>query len=180
MRKYTILITFCFSFIFPWHVFGFFCPTNFTQINYGDTMEKVIEQCGKPDDQKEYVRKNENIPQEWTYFIPQAVSVGPTSSYQTRGTLKATFDFDAKGNVINMTVNGIGVGATAICGGKPVYLGSTRDQIKQACGTANFITKQTPAEPTTEDDVKVVEFNYKSTPPATLVFENGVLTQRLN
>lgn len=158
--------------------FAFFCPTNFSQIEFGMTVDQVTQLCGKPDTQKESTKENENVPQEWSYFIQQTVSMGNNQNAQ--GTLKTTVTFDESGKAINISANGIGVGATSLCGSS-IQLGDTRDKIKSACGDPAFVNKQTaptngnPPPPPT----KVVEFNYSSvTPPATLIFENGKLTEK--
>jgi len=158
---------------------AFFCPTNFNQIDFGMTTDQVTQSCGKPDSLKESVKQNENVPQEWDYYIPQTVDMGGTSQ-TAQGTLKTSVTFDDKGKAINISVNGIGVGATSICGGTNVQLGADKDTIKNACGNPSFINKQTPAtNPSLPKDTKVIEFSYTSaTPPVTLVFENGMLTDK--
>lgn len=150
------------------------CPTNFSIIHAGDSMDSVIAACGKPDSQKETDKPNDNVPQEWSYFIPQSVATfnpGQTMS----GTLKATVSFDASGKVINITVNGIGVGASTICG-EPIQLGSTRDDIKAACGDPAINNKQQP--PAGQETIKTVEFDYNTNPPQQLIFVNGKLQEQ--
>lgn len=93
--------------------YAFFCPTNFNQIDYGNTMDQVSQQCGKPDSQDTKDVTQEG-PQEWSYFVPQTVSTTALSPMQ--GTLKTQITFDASGSAINISVNGIGVGSTTICG----------------------------------------------------------------
>lgn len=111
-------------------------------------------------------------PQEWTYFMTETVAT--STSYSTTGTLKTTFTFDKDDNAINISVNGIGVGETTICGSS-VRLGYTRDQVKGICGQPSFINKQTNESGKEEMDT-IVEYNYNSNPPVTLVFKNGILT----
>ncbi len=167
----TMLLTPCIS-------FAFFCPTNFNQIAFGMTVDQVTQICGKPTSQKEYVKPNDNIPQEWVYFIPQTVGMGG-STPQAQGTLRASISFDDKGNAINISVNGIGVGGTTICGGSNVQLGATRDQIKSACGQPSFINKQSSDTTGQPQSVKVIELNYANgNPPTILIFENGKLTDK--
>ena len=57
--------------IFPNLGFAFFCPTNFNQIDFGMKPDQIIQACGKPDDQKELIKENDNVPQEWNYYIPR-------------------------------------------------------------------------------------------------------------
>jgi len=161
--------------ITPISVFAFFCPNTFNQIEIGDTIEQVEKQCGKPDSQTEKEIKKP-VPEEWNYYIPQ--TVGGNSLTPMQGTLKTSFTFDASGKAINISVNGIGVGSTTICGSN-VQLGDTRDTIKAACGSASIINKQL-SENDTKDQAanKMIIFNYKSNPPTTLTFENGKLTAR--
>jgi hypothetical protein len=178
MKHYTKLASIITLLTFHTSAFAFFCPTNFSQIDFGMTTEQVTEACGKPDSQKESTKENANVPQEWTYFVPQTVSTGGSQNMQ--GTLKSSISFDDQGKAINISVNGIGVGATSICS-SAIQLGDTQDKVKAACGTPANINKQDSSlsggqqQPPT----KIVEFIYSSaSPAATLVFENGVLTDK--
>jgi len=137
-----------------------------------------MQTCGKPDMQKDSVKKNENIPQEWLYFISQSVYLG--GSQQTaQGTLKTTVTFDDKGKAINISTNGLGVGQTSICSGGSIQLGDTRDTVKNACGNPVDVKKLNAPGSAAPQDIKVMEFTYTSvTPNVTLVFENGVLTDK--
>ena len=150
--------------------FGFFCPGNFQQINFGDTVDLVKQKCGEPaKEESEEVKPA--VPQEWNYFVKQ--TVGDRGLTPTQGTLKTQFAFDASGRAINISVNGIGVGGTDICG-KPIKLGDSREKIKSACGDPVLITEQTRQGATAEKNIKTKLF-YESTPPQTLIFENGIL-----
>lgn len=155
--------------------FAAFCPTNFNVLRTGDTVENVIALCGKPDKQETKERKPPT-PQEWTYFVPQTVSANTTDAMQ--GTLKTQITFDNNGNAINISVNGIGVGATSICNNVNIALGASRETIKAACGDPTFINKD--ANPATLPDsgqkpIKVTTFTYNTNPPTQLVFEDGQL-----
>lgn len=160
--------------------FAFFCPTNFSQIEFGNTMDQVIQICGKPDKQDETTRQNENVPQEWSYYVPQTVT-SQALTPNTQGTLKTQMTFDAAGKVINISVNGIGVGSSQICGQRMVQLGDTRDSIKAACGDPSFINKQTmPTDGSAPPpDTKITTFIYNVNPPVKLIFENGLLKEKL-
>lgn len=162
---------------FPLTTFALFCPTNYNIINPGMTLDQVIALCGKPDSQTESIKKNDNIPQEWSYLIPQTVSMGGANGQNMQGTLKASVTFDAKGEAVNISVNGIGVGSTTICGGANLPLGATKEQVKSACGNPVFINKQQdPANFPAE--TKITEITYTSGNPAmTLKFENGKLVE---
>lgn len=165
----TLLIT------TPLTSFAFFCPTNFSQINFGNNMDDVVQTCGKPDSQIESKKENENVPQQWDYFVPQTVTNSSLTPMQ--GTLRTQIFFDASGKVININVNGIGVGASEICGNS-IQLGDTRDSIKSACGTPNFVNKQPLPNGAPTPDIKVTTFIYNTNPPTKLVFENGVLKDK--
>lgn len=168
--SFTLLVT-------PTLSFAFFCPSNFNQIDYGNSPEQVVQQCGKPDKESFREVKPEG-PQEWSYYVPQAVAT--QNSGTTQGTLKTQVTFDENGKAINISVNGIGVGSSTICG-NTIQLGDTRDSIKAVCGNPSFISK---AEPSTNGGVdplqitKITEFTYNSNPPVTLVFENGILKEK--
>ncbi len=149
-----------------------FCPTNFNQINTGYTEAQVVQLCGKPA-QQETKEVKPGGPQEWDYFIKQSVST--VMSYQTVGTLKMQITFDGSGHVINLNVNGIGVGGTAICGAL-IQLNSSTDQVKAACGAPAYIN--TPTSTSEQPSTQVTTYTYMSNPPAVLTFENGVLTKK--
>lgn len=159
--------------------FAFLCPGNFNQIDFGMTPEQVEQICGKPDLKKEYVKPNDNIPQEWSYFIPQTVNMGG-SSQAAQGTLKTSMAFDDKGKAINISVNGIGVGATTICNNNSIQLGDDKDKVERACGKPSMINKQN-AGPNAgvPESFKMMDYIYSSvTPAVTLVFENGKLSEK--
>ena len=155
--------------------FAFFCPTNFNQINFGDSIEQVIQQCGKPDNQTGSIMTDDSkVPQEWDYYISQSVSSFSMTPMQ--GTLKTAITFDGTGKAISMMVNGIGVGSSTICNGNTVQLGDTQETVKKACGTPSFISKQTSAEPLPQIVVSIITYN--TNPPVILKFENGKLTEK--
>lgn len=156
--------------------YAFFCPSNFAQIDYGMTIAQVEQACGKPDAKNESTKDNENVPQEWNYFINQAASNNVNIYQPAPGTLKSSFMFNAEGKLINISVNGLSVGTTPLCGNRPLSLGNTKDQVKAACGDPAFKSKQGDTNPAA-NGIKVVEYIYsKANPPATLIFENGIFT----
>ncbi len=152
------------------------CPTNFNQFDLGDSMDQVIQQCGKPDSQNESTKKDDaNIPQEWTYLVPQTVAT--STAYSTQGTLKTTLIFDKDGKAMNISVNGIGVGESSICNNISIQLGDTRDKVEKACGKPVTIVKQPPPDSKPPADIKVTEFIYNTNPPLHLIFEDGKLKE---
>lgn len=177
MKKFKLIASCITLTCLPAVSFAFFCPSNFNQIDFGMSPDQVTQQCGKPDKQTEAEKENENIPQSWDFYLKQPVATGSNAQPSTVGTMKSSFVFDADGKLINMSVNGIGVGASSVCG-KPINLGATRDEVKAACGDPGFVSKS-QASGEQQKPIKVIEFEYSSAnPPATLVFENGVLTSK--
>lgn len=144
--------------------FALFCPNGFNQIEFGDTIEHVQSQCGKPDKQTES-KEDLKAPQQWQYYVKPA----PTKP----GTLNMTIAF-AENKVINITVNGTSVMTTPICG-TSVSAGDSTDKVKSACGQAAFINKgvQTGSSETT-----TTEFTYNTNPKVVFIFEDGKLKQR--
>jgi len=171
LNKKIIAITLLF--FCPYVSYAMFCPTNFNLVSLGDSIDSVKEKCGKPDSEKtKEMPKPE--PQEWTYFTTQTVSTG--TSYQATGTLKTTVTFDKDDKAINISVNGIGVGESTICG-TPIQLNNSRDQVKAACGEPSFINKQgVDATGGTDKKDVVTEYTYNANPPFTFIFTNSVLT----
>lgn len=161
---------------FPWLSHAMLCPGNFNVIDFGATMEQISQACGSPDSKETKEVKPEG-PQEWNYFIPQTVA--SKSRTQMQGTLKTQITLDKTGKVINLSVNGIGVGSSTICG-TAIQLGDDKQKIKAACGEPAYINKTNPADETGPSSAatKVTTFIYNTTPPVKLIFENGVLTKR--
>ena len=156
---------------------AFLCPTNFNQINFGDPQASVEELCGKPD-KSVTTDVPDNSPQEWNYYLRPAATVNTMpQAQQAQGTLKTSFAFDAAGSLINISINGVGVASTSDCG-SPISLGDSRKSVEAACGQASMITKQTPSGPANQEAKKQIENSYNSTPPVTLIFEDGKLTDK--
>ena len=158
---------------------AFFCPTNFNQIDFGATMNQVIQQCGKPDSQE--TKKGEaSVPQEWTYFTPQSMNVGGSTPV-AQGSVKTQVTFDASGKVMSIVSNGMAVGSSPICGTN-ISVGDTQSSVQAACGKPTFISKQdtsaTTSLGTPQPADKITVFIYNSNPPVKLTFEKGVLTKK--
>lgn len=160
--------------------FAFFCPNNFNQINIGDTIQSVEAACGKP---AKITKKDapDNSPQEWNYYVQQTgMSVDASSE---RASIKTNIAFDNKGKAVNITMNNISTGSAKMCGTN-IKIGMTREQVEAACGKPGFVNKQTqenaPQENNNEnkDANKLIEYLYNSTPPVTLVFQDGKLSSK--
>ncbi len=143
--------------------FALFCPNNFNEIHIGDSLEMVKLQCGEPTAEKTS-ENNLDTPQEWVYYV----QMSPTD----QATLRMTVAFN-HGTVTNMSVNGIGVSATAICNNTNVSVGNSVQSIRQICGEPAFISRG--SAPTTS---KVTTLNYGTGSGTTLTFEEGVLKSR--
>lgn len=172
MNKYIISFAALMPFIFSSTLFAFTCPTNFSIINVGDSIESVTQKCGKPVSEKKE-EKEKPQPQEWTYF--QTETVATNTTYSSTGTLKVSVTFDKDDKAINISVNGIGVGASSICG-NPIQLGDSREKVKSTCGKPSFVNKQTGDENKSEDKDTIIEYTYKGSSQNVLVFTNGKLT----
>lgn len=171
LKLFTLICT-----VIPTSSFAFFCPNNFNQIDYGNTIAQVEQICGKPDKQDTKDAPPAQGPQEWNYFIQQTLP-GNGGLGNMLGTVKTQISFDGSGKVINISVNGIGVGATAICGSN-IQLGSSMEAVKSACGSPALVDKGSnnqPAPSNAEAANKVTTYTYGSTK---LIFENGVLKSK--
>src|SRR3990167_4518640 len=104
MKKYISLLTILSGTIIaalPISALAMFCPTNFSQITDGMSPDEVKSICGAPTS-IETKEENENVPQEWSYFITQQ-NVVTSTTQQTTGTVKMTVMFDSTGKSINIT-----------------------------------------------------------------------------
>jgi hypothetical protein len=165
MRIFLILL----SVFFSTSSFALFCPTNFSPINIGDPIDLVLKQCGAPTTQKSYKSTIDTGPQQWSYYVVMSDS--------GNGTVKLLVEF-IEGKVANMTINGMAIGATALCGNN-ISTGDTQDEVQTACGKPGAISRAQSAAGT--EDVKtndVTELKYGSSPAVTLIFENGKLKER--
>ena len=174
------MIKMIFVFLLPTISYAFFCPNNFNQINFGDTIAQIQQQCGTPAKQEtKEIAPDIPTPQEWNYYVPRTYTLSATN--QPEMTLKTQIIFDANGKAININVNGLSMPSTNVCGAV-IQLGATQDTVKAACGNPAIINKQQATAPQTGSTQppknKITEFTYSTTPPVTLVFENGVLKSK--
>lgn len=161
--------------------YSMFCPGNFNIINIGDSIATVEKLCGAPAS-KDVKDAPDNEPQEWAYYLPDRSSnlMVPTKA---QGTLKTTIAFDADGNIINISVNNVGVASTNNCG-QQISMGMDRKTVENVCGKPSQITKQNqnqqPAAPADPNDMsnKMVTYTYTTTPPVKLVFIRGKLAEQ--
>jgi hypothetical protein len=151
------------------HSEAMFCPSNFNQINLGDSIEKVQAQCGKPAvENKEESQVNQ--PQEWVYFL----KLNPNDI----GTVKVSFSFQ-EDKLIYIASNGVSIGSSAVCGPN-VQLGATSKQVETACGKPAMINISNSPDMLKEQPpaTQTITWKYNTPPPNTLIFENGILKAR--
>jgi hypothetical protein len=171
MRLSQLSISLPLLLLTPTLSFAFFCPNNFNQIQAGNTPDQVTSICGKPDKAVTQVQTNP-VPQEWTYIIQQTLPPGNSLSSTPAGTMKVNVTFDAGGKVINISVNGVGVSTSTICGNTSINMGDTMDSVVNACGKPSFINKQDASLASGSPAKKVTTFTYGG---KTLTFENDKL-----
>jgi len=155
--------------VFSHSAYALFCPNNFNQINLGDSIDQVTQECGKPDIQ-DTKDTSASGPQQWIYYIK------PDPTRPKANTLQVTIAFDASGKASNVGVNGTSLVTSKICNGNSVHLGDTTDQVKAACGAPAIVNTSggsTSVPPTT-----ISTFTYQTNPPTILTFTNGKLTSR--
>jgi hypothetical protein len=160
--------------------FALLCPGNFNEINVGDKLAQVKSACGAPT--SETTSESEaNTPQEWNYYVAVNSAFYQNVSQGTQATLKTTVAFN-NGKVTNMSVNGVGVSSTAVCGNN-IQVGDTENAVKAACGKPAFINRGTGSQQGTQGGnatpIQVTELTYNVGGVITvLVFENGIFKQR--
>lgn len=152
-----------------------FCPKNFNQINIGDTIEQVQQQCGKPDFEKKS-EGDDNSPQEWNFYVhPEMKKYTETRTNSgAEASVKMAIALN-QGKVVNITVNGMSLATTTICG-PSVSVGDTGKSVKSACGDPVFINKS--SQTNGEKPAELVEYKYNTMPATILLFENGKLKER--
>lgn len=158
--------------------FAMFCPNGFNQINIGDTIEQVQQQCGQPDFKKTE-KAEANVPQEWNYYVTPQMNqymqtrtrIGPQAS------VKMSIAFK-DGKAVNITVNGMSLAATTICDRKNIAVGDTMQTIKSACGDPVYVNKTDQKSNQEQKPDEITTYKYNSTPPTILIFQNGKLQSR--
>lgn len=178
------------------NVFAIFCPTNFSQVRPGDSISDVLALCGKPDSQVSH-NKNGSLSEEWSYYV--------NTNANSKATSKMTVVFGGD-KVINISVavnhavaQGLlspsgsrhspvidvivndgqtpqNVASTGVCGSL-ISIGDSMQQVERACGKPAAVNQnQLPGAPAA---IVITELTYGGSTPATLIFENGILTDRV-
>ena len=158
------------------------CPTNFNQINLGDSIAAVKAACGIPVSEKT-ADATTSAPQEWNYYVSVNPAFTQNMSQNQTASLKTTVAFD-DGKVTNISVNGVGVSNTSVCGGT-IQVGDAENTVQAACGKPAFINRGNGSQDGTQYKDKNASANkttvltyQNGNTPVTLTFEKGVLTAR--
>lgn len=159
--------------LFSASAMAWMCPNNFNQIQVGDTLATIEQQCGKPTLQTS-TEKEASVPQDWTYYV-QNNQPSSTPAASMPGSIKLTLAF-VNDRVVNIMVQGNSLTSTSICG-PTVSVGDNSATIEAACGKTTFINKYAPQNGAPKP-TEIIEYNYGSAPLNTLIFENGILKDR--
>ncbi|VVC75514.1 hypothetical protein AQUSIP_08040 [Aquicella siphonis] len=190
----------CFAtvlFIVSMNAFAIFCPSNFSQVRPGDTIDQVLELCGKPDSQNSY-NKTASLSEEWSYYVKSDANDKTTSKMTVvfssdkvininvvvpraleQGLIAAPNGKHAPvvGVIINDGQTPQNVASTRVCGSL-ISIGDSVQQVESACGKPAAVRQnQPPGAPA--DATIITELKYGGTTPATLLFENGILIDRV-
>jgi hypothetical protein len=168
-KIFTVII----AALFSSECLAFFCPSNFKEIETGDSLAQVEAKCGPADSVSKSAAPIVG-PQEWTYYLVQP-TMRTSWTAAGIGSNKTTFLLDAGGKVINITVNGLSTGTTNNCS-RNVSLNDSRKSVERACGAPTSIVRLNAA-PSNEDN-NLVQMRYNSTPPVTLIFQYGILIDK--
>jgi hypothetical protein len=189
MKSYILFILL----FFTSQAFAIFCPTNFSSINFGDSIDEVKRVCGDPNSFNQYTTTTTSN-QIWTYYIKApgisqrmtkmvilfrdnlivniqiiddtAANIQLCESVQTGNRVFTN-------SVCKTPLNSQNVASTNICGAL-IQVGNTRDIVTRTCGAPALKKDVGQANP----PVNVTEFIYNGPPPVTLIFENGQLKDR--
>ncbi|MDX1901032.1 MAG: DUF2845 domain-containing protein [Gammaproteobacteria bacterium] len=169
--------------------FAFFCPTNLQMIEFGDSIDHVQQQCGKPASTQKLKVSQDATAQEWVYNknnVSQAQAQGMSQTYNPQQ-LKIMF---ANKHVTSITLNGFPTDNSNGNCNPDITINSLIDDVKAACGKPDMVTldnsasnnesNQLSQNPSDEKDLTkgTVELTYDSSPPVTLVFQDGKLTEK--
>lgn len=164
---------------FSTSTFAMLCPGNFNEINTGDSLATVKAACGAPTSENT-TDSQANLPQEWVYYVSVNPAFYQNISQNGQASLKTTIAF-ANGKVTNMSVNGIGVSSTAICGNN-IQIGDAQKSVEAACGKPAFINQGSGSQAGSQSAAKTTEITKLTYVvggiTTVLVFNNGALTAR--
>lgn len=173
------------------HAFAIFCPTNFSNIDLGNTIQQVQEVCGTPTSVNQY-QKTKMSNQIWNYYI-RAPGLNQNMAkmsvlFRNDEVMNIHLHYNSEicpllltkknGQVVPpfciKSINDEDVASTNLCGGF-IQVGNNAQAVQYACGQPAVIQ----AVPGTETQpVDVTELHYDGPPKATLIFENGQLIDR--
>lgn len=186
-------IVFFISLLFCPISFAMFCPSNFSSIDIGNTLEQVTQICGQPSSKKTNQKSN-ILSAEWVYYVK--------TSDNSQATAKMTIVFQDN-KVVNITqtdnnalspecaaiaqtgINELNlacqstqvtrnVASSSSCNSL-IKIGDTSEMIQSACGKPVTVQNQ---QQDTQNATEITELTYDGPPPVTLVFENGILKDR--
>lgn len=169
------------------NAFAIFCPTNFSSIDYGYTIDQVVAVCGEPNSQNTFTQANITT-QEWEYYI----RTNPFSQITEKLRILISGDRVANINVPGPQIcettqigghtknicressRRVNVISTTLCG-QIINVGDNSQTVEMACGQPIILNQQQNLQ---NPDTQITEFQYNGPPPVTLIFEGGILKAR--
>jgi hypothetical protein len=177
--------------------YAIFCPTGFTTINYGDTIDKVREVCGKPDTEHEFAR-TASTAQEWEYYVKlhnldramakmtvllkdnKVVNINIVDDSFAHSQVCMSVQTGNRLGVVQSFCNKPGepknVSRTEVCG-NTIQIDNSAQQVEFACGKP-ALTKDIQTESSQNPALVVTEYEYAGPPRVKLIFEDGKLKDR--
>lgn len=179
--------------------FAMLCPTNFSNVNIGDSIDYVKQMCGNPSSQKTYKQSSSGA-QEWVYYIKtsnfdkatskmsviindgKVVNINIASSGVSNEICDTFGRKSQDPQVIQLACNKAGivgnndVATTTACG-TAINVGDSSQQLESACGKPIFVNQNQQTNAQTTGD-EITEFQYVGSPTVTLIFVNGSLQDR--
>lgn len=184
------------SFLLTTNVYALFCPTNFSSVDYGASVDQVVSQCGKPKELKQY-KSYGNLAQQWTYFVKpngyqnQTVKMNvllsnntvanitvedqnQSTTSQCQGTTNSGL-FQAQCTAQSNTQS---LASTLLCG-FPLKLGDTSQVVQSSCGKPAIIQQVQANDPSNANTLQIAELTYDGPPRVLFRFQDGKLKERL-
>ena len=161
------------------------CPNSSQYVYPGDTIDQVLQACGKPDSETAGSSSGTKQVQElqWVYNYKQWTDSstnlngrGINRPYYQQNLLIVNF---ASNLVIHsLYVNNQSVQSTNFCNpNRPITVGqSTNLQVRQLCGQPSIIQMVTKTVPTNKEKIVVWTYQQPYMPTTTLTFEDSKLT----
>lgn len=149
-------------------VFAMYCPNNFKEINFGDTIIQIKKTCGTPNRIIE-IPPPDTGAEAWIY----------TSKTKSQMTIIFIDEKVSKiilgGQPVSSLLPNCTLANEATQSPRNIQTGNSMDSVKNACGKPTSIIKGISRDGSVTPPPQIVQYQYNTTnPPTLLIFQDGI------